>query len=254
MDAAGNPLTGSYNMTFALYDAATGGAPLWTEAQSVNASAGVFSVLLGSVTPIPSSIFGGGNLYLGVRVGTDPEMTPRKPLGSAGTAFLALAVTDGSVTTAKIADGAVTQAKIASGVSLSPPDGSVTTAKLADDAVTAAKLDSTSWTDLALTAGFFSPPDNNWQRAQYRRIGNIVYLRGTISKNAMASIVDGDVVAFLPADFRPPKNLTFPTEPGNGLNTKHRVDICPDGTVMVPETAGNTFHVGLDGILFGIGE
>ncbi len=30
-DAAGAPLTGTYNMIFRLYDAATGGTPLWSE-------------------------------------------------------------------------------------------------------------------------------------------------------------------------------------------------------------------------------
>ena len=30
-DAAGAPLTGTYNMVFRLYDAATGGTPLWSE-------------------------------------------------------------------------------------------------------------------------------------------------------------------------------------------------------------------------------
>jgi len=88
-DAAGNPLTGTYNMTFCLYDVATGGTSLWCESQTVNVTYGVFNALLGSVNPISSSAFNGQNLYLGVRVGSDSEMSPRKRVVSAGYAFKA---------------------------------------------------------------------------------------------------------------------------------------------------------------------
>jgi len=88
-DAAGNPLNGSYNMTFCLYAAATGGTALWCETQPVNVSYGVFNALLGSVTPIPSSCFSSSDLRLGVRVGSDSEMTPRRRVVSAGYAYKA---------------------------------------------------------------------------------------------------------------------------------------------------------------------
>jgi hypothetical protein len=88
-DAAGNPLTGSYNMTFCLYEVATGGTPLWCETQAVNVTYGVFNALLGSVTPIPATAFGSTNLYLGVRVGSDSEMTPRRRVVSVGYAYKA---------------------------------------------------------------------------------------------------------------------------------------------------------------------
>ena len=38
-DAAGNPVTGVTGITFALYAEQTGGAPLWSETQSVQAGA-----------------------------------------------------------------------------------------------------------------------------------------------------------------------------------------------------------------------
>jgi hypothetical protein len=144
-DANGSPLTGTYNMIFRLYDAATGGTPLWTEqwtgSNGVKVSDGLFNVMLGSLTPIPTSLVTDhSSLFLGITVGTDDEMTPRVQLGTVPFAVQALTVPDGSVTTAKIADGAVTQAKLGVDVSMVPPDGSVTTAKLADGAVTAAKL------------------------------------------------------------------------------------------------------------------
>jgi len=116
-DADGNPLTGTYNMIFRLYDAATGGTPLWEEPWSgsngVRVSDGLFNVMLGSLTPIPADLIAGhASLFLGITVGTDDEMAPRVQLGSVPFAVQALTVPDGSVTTAKIADRAVTPAKL----------------------------------------------------------------------------------------------------------------------------------------------
>ena len=112
-DATGVPLTGSYAMIFALYDVPTGGAALWSESRIVAATDGVFSVMLGEVTPIPASIAANTSLYLGAAIGSDSEMTPRKQLGSVAYAFQALTVADGAISAAKLADGAVTQVKLA---------------------------------------------------------------------------------------------------------------------------------------------
>jgi hypothetical protein len=122
-DANGNPLTGTYNMIFRLYAVPTGGAPLWEEqwtgSNGVWVSDGLFNVMLGSLHAIDQSVIAGHDqLWLGITVGTDDEMTPRVQLGSVPFAMQALTVPDGSVTTAKIADGAVTQAKLASDVNL----------------------------------------------------------------------------------------------------------------------------------------
>jgi hypothetical protein len=116
-DSAGVPLTGTYNMIFRLYDAATSGTPLWEEQwtgpNGVKVSDGLFNVMLGSLTPLPISQFTNyPSLFLGITVGTDDEMTPRVQLGSVPFAVQALTVPDGSVTTAKIADGAVTTTKL----------------------------------------------------------------------------------------------------------------------------------------------
>src|SRR5437762_247953 len=66
-----NPITGTENMIFAIFDAPVGGAQLWTETwPSVSVTNGIFSVLLGSNgTPIPTSVFTGGtSRYLEIRV------------------------------------------------------------------------------------------------------------------------------------------------------------------------------------------
>lgn len=80
-DAAGTPVDNmvpGLAMTFALYTQETGGAPVWSEHHSgVPVSDGLFNVYLGSITPLESALFG-DDLWLGVTIGGDAEMTPRE--------------------------------------------------------------------------------------------------------------------------------------------------------------------------------
>ena len=134
-DADGNPLTGTVNMIFRLYGQASGGAPLWEEqwtgSNGVQVSDGLFNVMLSSLTPIPQEVITGhDNLFLGITVGTDDEMTPRVQLGSVPFAVQALTVPDGSIT----------KAKLGADVNLVPPTESITTTMIMNGAVTASKL------------------------------------------------------------------------------------------------------------------
>jgi hypothetical protein len=84
LSSAGNPVNGATSVTFRLYDVSTGGAALWTEAQSVNVVNGLFSVALGATTTFASANLAFDVPYfLGIAVGADIEMTPRPPLTSA---------------------------------------------------------------------------------------------------------------------------------------------------------------------------
>jgi hypothetical protein len=75
------PITdGSYSIIFSIYTLASGGVALWTETQTVNTVTGEFSVKLGSVTPLSVDFTGNTNYYLGIKVGANPEMSPRKQL------------------------------------------------------------------------------------------------------------------------------------------------------------------------------
>ena len=124
---SGERLSGTYAMTFSIYAEETGGTALWTEMQNVIVQNGLFNVLLGSVTDIPFDLFDGSARYLGVQVGSDAEMTPRKQLVSVVYAFKSrnsdkfsgLDTSDfvrsgqeNSVSTDMIQDDAVTTAKI----------------------------------------------------------------------------------------------------------------------------------------------
>lgn len=70
LDTNGNPRNGTYSMTFSIWDAASGGSQLWSETQgSVPVSNGVFSVQLGAVSSIATSVFSGASTYLQVQIG-----------------------------------------------------------------------------------------------------------------------------------------------------------------------------------------
>jgi len=73
---------GDYPMTFRIYDAPVGGAALHTETQpAVVVRGGVFSVILGVFEPLTLAF--DVPCWLGVQVGSDPEMSPRVALTSA---------------------------------------------------------------------------------------------------------------------------------------------------------------------------
>ena len=75
-DASGKNLPdGQYNLTFTLYDAATAGNVLWTEAQTVEVRSGVFDAILGKQKALNVA-----NAKLnrhGMKVRTQAEQTPR---------------------------------------------------------------------------------------------------------------------------------------------------------------------------------
>ncbi|MEW6682908.1 MAG: tail fiber domain-containing protein [Nitrospirota bacterium] len=85
-NGGGTPITGTVSVTFSIYSGPSGGTALWSETQSVVVTGGLFNVLLGSSTAFPAYFFQGTtpDRYLGVKVGSDPEMTPRQRLVSVG--------------------------------------------------------------------------------------------------------------------------------------------------------------------------
>lgn len=104
---------GNYPMTFRIYNDPTGGTALWTETQTVAVANGIFSVHLGSNTPIAGVPFNRIH-FLGITLGTEPELLPRTMLTPSPYSFMSMDIMDEAVTTTKINDGAVTGAKIGS--------------------------------------------------------------------------------------------------------------------------------------------
>ncbi|MDE1975506.1 MAG: hypothetical protein KGI49_03300, partial [Patescibacteria group bacterium] len=101
MNASGSAVAdGSYNVEFKLYASPSGGTPIWTEddlvsnGQGAVLKDGLFSIMLGSTTPLTGVDFN-QTLYLGVDIGGtgassswDGEMSPRKVIGAVPAAFV----------------------------------------------------------------------------------------------------------------------------------------------------------------------
>lgn len=76
-DSAGNPLNGDYSITASIYGVSSGGTALCTDTETVAVNNGLFTINVDNCT---SEKVDGRQLYLGIRVGTDAEMTPRRPI------------------------------------------------------------------------------------------------------------------------------------------------------------------------------
>ena len=91
-DTLGNPINNlSLSLSFAIFDSPSGGNQKWSETQaSVVVIKGIFNVLLGSVSPIPDSVFTAGtDRWLDLTV-AGQNLTPRTRITSAGYAYTAI--------------------------------------------------------------------------------------------------------------------------------------------------------------------
>lgn len=83
LDAVGAPVTGSVTFTFSVYETDAGGAPIWTETQTLTLENGYFTTQLGKVTPLGGVLFSDGGLrYLGIQIAGDVELAPRETISS----------------------------------------------------------------------------------------------------------------------------------------------------------------------------
>jgi microcystin-dependent protein len=81
-ESTGDPLDGTYAITFSMYSAATGGSLIWTETlDAVAVTDGLYAVELGASVPFGASAFDGAR-WVGVTVGDGIEMTPRTKISS----------------------------------------------------------------------------------------------------------------------------------------------------------------------------
>ena len=94
---------GTYSMKISVYSQASGGSSLWSASTTnglpagtpanidVEVKNGLFSILLGDISndqvAFPEGLFNNESLYLGITVGADSEMTPRKRLSAVPYAY-----------------------------------------------------------------------------------------------------------------------------------------------------------------------
>lgn len=74
-DNHGNPINGTRQVVYTLYDASTGGNALCTDTDSVTAVNGLFN---GQMDYCGADDLNGQQVWLGIKVGGDAEMTPRQ--------------------------------------------------------------------------------------------------------------------------------------------------------------------------------
>jgi hypothetical protein len=83
-DTTGHPKPdGTYSFTFALYTAATGGSPIWSESKSLPIHGGMFYTLLGDNAPFSDNVRFDRSYWLSVKVGND-ILSPRLQLSAVG--------------------------------------------------------------------------------------------------------------------------------------------------------------------------
>ncbi|MBK5275674.1 MAG: tail fiber protein [Desulfuromonadales bacterium] len=85
-DSSSQPITGQKTITINLYSVPSGGTFFWSETQTVNVRNGNFAVALGNINPLNPTQFS-SNVYVGLTLGSDSEMTPRQTLVSVPFAF-----------------------------------------------------------------------------------------------------------------------------------------------------------------------
>lgn len=130
-DTLGIPVPDTtYQVSFRLYSVPSGGSPFWNETQTVRTREGLFSVLLGAVTPI-ETLPEAGAVYLGMVVAGGAELTPRLRIVSAAYAYL----------TEHAAGADLLQGKDTTGFVRTGQASSVTSAMIVDGAIEAADLD-----------------------------------------------------------------------------------------------------------------
>lgn len=89
-DSSGAPFPdGNYSIVFSIYDDSTGGVGLWSETQILEVKNGLVHAYLGSVTSFDPAIFATSPLWLGIRLESEPEFTPRHVIGSTVYSFVA---------------------------------------------------------------------------------------------------------------------------------------------------------------------
>ena len=240
----GEPLAGSHEMTFGIYDSAVGGTLLWSESTTVAAdSGGVVSVILGGMSPIDISFEGA--CWLQVEVDTE-ILEPRRELTSVPYAFHAsdsdslggmastAYVEEGepsSVTGDMIADGEITDSDISDDASIDPAkiEGTVWTAE-SDGAGSGLDADMVDGLDASAFADSDHVHDNRyWQKDELQTPGTL---------NAGGNPVDWTRLKGVPGDF------ADGTDNVGGVGDGHSLDAA-DGSPVDAVYVNNQGNVGI---------
>lgn len=81
-DPSGVPLNGNFQVAFAVYPDSLTPFASWQETHQITCTDGLFNVVLGRTTAFPYYTFTDSAAFLGIKIGSDPELFPRKRLNS----------------------------------------------------------------------------------------------------------------------------------------------------------------------------
>ena len=197
----GSPVSdGNHTITVSLYQEMSGGSPMYSETQSVQVTGSVFSMIVGSSTPIPASLDFSQEYWLSLSIDGGTEMTPRTALTSVPYAMRSL-IAEEATSLAPGATGVVTSLNGKEGIltlqgggattvtqngntitisssgggsgsgiqgvqntdatlSIQNPNGPVATIGLADNAVTSAKIANGTIQASDIASGVIPSTDN----------------------------------------------------------------------------------------------
>ncbi|MEC7985574.1 MAG: right-handed parallel beta-helix repeat-containing protein [Myxococcota bacterium] len=85
VDSSGTAATGSHDLTFRIYNAASSGTLLWSETISTTFTNGYYAAVLGGDTvnnPLEDSVLESGDIYIELEVNSDGPLTPRQIVSS----------------------------------------------------------------------------------------------------------------------------------------------------------------------------
>jgi hypothetical protein len=85
VNSSGEPIDSAVTITFCIYDLPENGTIIWSETHTgVNVTDGWFNLTLGSINPLPDTVFATAERYLGMTLAGSIELTPRTRLVSTG--------------------------------------------------------------------------------------------------------------------------------------------------------------------------
>ncbi|MGE3762947.1 MAG: hypothetical protein AB7L94_11860 [Kofleriaceae bacterium] len=239
----GLSVNGPQVVRFRIYDAATGGAALHDETQTIETEEGAFTAYLGKESPLPLATFASGSVWLGISVGTDEEMTPRFELGTVPYAAVCeesalLGGMPPSAFASTAHDHAGEYLPIGTAPTC-PGTQKMTGIAGTGDAVCAPDVDTTytAGGGLALEGGAFSIPDNGVTTA---RIANAAVTTAKIGNDQ----VTGEKLQ----DILPPIRTVFSTNSANGtpstaLASTTEFDLCTLTTIIISHDGSCTLSI-----------
>src|SRR5690349_14680296 len=68
---------GEYQVTVRIYETAFDATPLFSEEHTISIERGILQINIGSLTALPASLPLDRELYLGLKIGSEPELQPR---------------------------------------------------------------------------------------------------------------------------------------------------------------------------------